>query len=59
MGRLLWYRKINDVEKTMDEINEQNESLKQIQDAIAAPFSGQEFDEVMVQEICFTSNSNL
>ncbi|GJY47002.1 vacuolar protein sorting-associated protein 32 homolog 2 [Tanacetum coccineum] len=37
--------KINDVDKTMDEINEQSEKLKQIQEAIAAPISGQEFDE--------------
>ena len=49
----------------MDEINEQNESLKQIQDAIAAPFSGQEFDEVIVKEvillqtlICYGIKSN-
>ncbi|GJT31057.1 vacuolar protein sorting-associated protein 32 homolog 2 [Tanacetum coccineum] len=37
--------KINDVDKTMDEINAQSENLKQIQEAIAAPISGQEFDE--------------
>ncbi|PWA51534.1 vacuolar protein sorting-associated protein 32 [Artemisia annua] len=37
---------IDDVDKTMDEINEQTENMKQIQDALAAPMGlGADFDE--------------
>ncbi|GJT96925.1 hypothetical protein Tco_1092443 [Tanacetum coccineum] len=44
-GSSLWYRKINYVDSTIDEIKEQSENLKQIQESDATPFSGQEFDE--------------
>jgi hypothetical protein len=41
------FRNINDVDKTMDEINEQTENMKQIQDALSAPIGASaEFDEV-------------
>ncbi|KAL9244590.1 hypothetical protein vseg_018355 [Gypsophila vaccaria] len=36
---------IDDVDKTMDEINEQTENLRQIQDALAAPIGTNDFDE--------------
>ncbi|CAL9151884.1 unnamed protein product [Musa hybrid cultivar] len=37
---------IDDVDKTMDEINEQTESMKQIQEALSAPIGGAaDFDE--------------
>ncbi|XP_057977098.1 vacuolar protein sorting-associated protein 32 homolog 2-like [Malania oleifera] len=37
---------VDDVDKTMDEINEQTESLKQIQEALSAPMgSAADFDE--------------
>ncbi|CAF2156754.1 unnamed protein product [Brassica napus] len=36
---------IHDVDKTMDEINEQTDNMRQIQDALSAPF-GSDFDEV-------------
>ncbi|KAJ4876996.1 Vacuolar protein sorting-associated protein 32-like protein 1 [Raphanus sativus] len=37
---------IDDVDKTMDEINEQTDNMKQIQDALSAPFgSAADFDE--------------
>ena len=36
--------KIDDVDKTMDEINEQMENMKQIQDALSTPI-GEDFDE--------------
>ncbi|PHT73551.1 Vacuolar protein sorting-associated protein 32 -like protein 2 [Capsicum annuum] len=40
-------RKIDDVDKMMDEINEQNEIIIQIQDALATPIgSAANFDEV-------------
>lgn len=40
-------RNIDDVDKTMDEINEQTDNMKQIQDALSAPFgSAADFDEV-------------
>jgi hypothetical protein len=45
-GRIC-FRNINDVDKTMDEINEQTENMKQIQDALSAPIGASaEFDEV-------------
>ncbi|MCO5546699.1 hypothetical protein L7F22_000135 [Adiantum nelumboides] len=38
--------KIDDVDKTMDDINEQTEHMKQIQDVISAPIAGgTEFDD--------------
>jgi charged multivesicular body protein 4 len=38
---------IDDVDKTMDEINEQTENMKQIQDALSAPLGASaDFDEV-------------
>ncbi|KAI4350755.1 hypothetical protein L6164_005176 [Bauhinia variegata] len=36
---------IDDVDKTMDEINEQTENMKQIQEALSTPFQGVDFDE--------------
>ncbi|KAH6556848.1 hypothetical protein KP509_1Z151000 [Ceratopteris richardii] len=37
---------IDDVDKTMDEINEQTENMKQIQDALATPIgAAADFDE--------------
>lgn len=40
-------RNIDDVDKTMDEINEQTENMKQIQEALATPIgAAADFDEV-------------
>lgn len=40
-------RNIDDVDKTMDEINEQTENMKQIQEALSAPIgAAADFDEV-------------
>ncbi|XP_026440299.1 vacuolar protein sorting-associated protein 32 homolog 1-like, partial [Papaver somniferum] len=36
---------IGDVDKTMDEINEQTETMKEIQNALANPIGGFDFDE--------------
>ncbi|XP_024528324.1 vacuolar protein sorting-associated protein 32 homolog 1-like [Selaginella moellendorffii] len=36
---------IDDVDKTMDEINEQTDNMKQIQEALSSPFGGTDFDE--------------
>ncbi|KAL5728930.1 hypothetical protein ACHQM5_001952 [Ranunculus cassubicifolius] len=36
---------IDDVDKTMDEINEQTENMKQIQEALSHPISSEDFDE--------------
>ncbi|XP_059274538.1 vacuolar protein sorting-associated protein 32 homolog 2-like [Lycium ferocissimum] len=42
--------KIDDVDKTMDEINEQTENIKQIQDALATPIgAAADFDEDELQ----------
>lgn len=42
------FRSIDDVDNTMDEINEQTENMKQIQAALAAPMgSAADFDEVV------------
>lgn len=40
-------RNIHDVDKTMDEISEQTDYMRQIQDALSAPF-GSDFDEVNI-----------
>lgn len=41
-------RNIDDVDKTMDEINEQTENMKQIQEALSAPIgAAADFDEVI------------
>ena len=41
------YRNIDNVDKTMNEINEQTENLKQIQEALSAPIgAAADFDEV-------------
>lgn len=48
MGVLL-YRNIDDVDKTMDEINEQTENMKQIQEALSSPIgAAADFDEVCI-----------
>ena len=45
------YRNIDDVDKTMDEINEQTENMKQIQEALSTPIgSAADFDEVSVSQ---------
>ncbi|KAF3527736.1 hypothetical protein DY000_02043115 [Brassica cretica] len=53
-------KNIDDVDKTMDEINEQTDNMKQIQDALSAPFgSAADFDEfncyggVLVERLYF------
>lgn len=47
-------RNIDDVDKTMDEINEQTENMKQIQDALSAPIgSAADFDEVVISSLIF------
>lgn len=40
-----FFRNIHDVDKTMNEIYEQTENLKQIQEALSNPI-GQDYDEV-------------
>lgn len=41
------FRNIDDVDKTMDEINEQTENMKLIQEALSTPIgSAADFDEV-------------
>ena len=43
------FRNIDDVDKTMDEINEQTENMKQIQEALSTPIGGAaDFDEVSI-----------
>ena len=43
------FRNIDDVDKTMDEINEQTENMKQIQEALSAPIgAAADFDEVVL-----------
>jgi len=45
---IFFFRNIDDVDKTMDEINEQTENMKQIQDALSAPIgAAADFDEVI------------
>lgn len=47
-------RNIDDVDKTMDEINEQTENMKQIQDALSAPIgAAADFDEVVISSLIF------
>lgn len=46
------YRNIDNVDKTMDEINEQTENLKMIQEALSAPIgAAADFDEVLYSNI--------
>lgn len=49
------FRNIDDVDKTMDEINEQTENMKLIQEALSTPIgSAADFDEVSsAYSICF------
>lgn len=43
---------IDDVDKTMDEINEQTENMKQIQEALATPIgAAADFDEVCISSV--------
>lgn len=52
----LFCRKIVDVDKTMDEINEQTENMKQIQQALSTPIGAvADFDEVLSLITCNTS----
>jgi len=46
---IFFFRNIDDVDKTMDEINEQTENMKMIQDALSAPIgAAADFDEVIL-----------
>ena len=52
--RVLIYRNIDNVDKTMDEINEQTENLKMIQEALSAPIgAAADFDEVLYFKYLF------
>jgi hypothetical protein len=45
-------RNIDDVDKTMDEINEQTENMKQIQEALSTPIGvSADIDEVLFQSL--------
>lgn len=47
MPSTLLFSNIDSVDKTMDEINEQTETMKQIQEALSAPIGiAADFDEV-------------
>ncbi|XP_021898710.1 vacuolar protein sorting-associated protein 32 homolog 2-like [Carica papaya] len=49
---------IDDVDKTMDEINEQTENMKQIQEALSTPIgAAADFDEVLILVFWYTYNS--
>lgn len=51
-------RNIDDVDKTMDEINEQTENMKQIQEALSAPIgAAADFDEACFQDLVLTFHS--
>jgi charged multivesicular body protein 4 len=51
------YRNIDDVDKTMDEINEQTENMKQIQEALSTPIgTAADIDEVLSDLSLFISN---
>ena len=53
---LLRYRNIDDVDKTMDEINEQTENMKQIADELAAPIdTSTDFDEAWTLNLFYSS----
>lgn len=59
IGNCISYcRNIDDVDKTMDEINEQTENMKQIQEALATPIgAAADFDEV--RGIFISPNCNM
>ena len=49
-------RNIDDVDKTMDEINEQTENMKQIQEALSTPIGASaDFDEACFQVLVLTA----
>jgi hypothetical protein len=51
-GSVSFYRNIDDVDKTMDEINEQTENMKQIPEALSAPIGAAAyFDEVILSNV--------
>ncbi|KAD4384840.1 hypothetical protein E3N88_25008 [Mikania micrantha] len=51
---------IDDVDKTMDEINEQTENMKQIQEALSAPIgAAADFDEAWTLILNFMSSSSV
>lgn len=60
---VLLHRNIDYVDKTMDEVNEQTENMRQIQEALSAPIgSAADFDEVLQNAVIpafnfFLSNS--
>ena len=55
---ILLYRNIDDVDKTMDEINEQTENMKQIQEALSAPIgAAADFDEACFQVLVLNIHS--
>jgi hypothetical protein len=46
-NHVCFYRNIDDVDKTMDEINDNMENMRQIQDLLSAPMgAAADFDEV-------------
>lgn len=51
------HRNIDDVDKTMDEINEQTENMKQIQEALSTPIgTAADIDEVSLDLQYFVLN---
>lgn len=48
-------RNIDDVDKTLDTINEQTENMKQIQDALSQPSAlAADLDEVWLHSLCMS-----
>jgi hypothetical protein len=52
----IFSRNIDDVDKTMDEINDNMENMRQIQDLLSAPIgAASDFDEVCLSVSVFLS----
>ena len=57
---MLLCRNIDDVDKTMDEINDNMENMRQIQDLLSAPIgAASDFDEVCLPVSVFPSLSDV
>jgi len=53
IGCYIFFSNLDDVDNIMDEITEQTEKMRQVQEALSAPIGAAEYDEVVFSTVNF------
>jgi len=53
IGCYIFFSNLDDVDNIMDEITEQTEKMRQVQEALSAPIGAADYDEVVFSTVNF------